>query len=130
MTLYGRSWHMYSPDHRHGQTPAVGDRLTTFGELLDRPGSEAIGEFHAASFSTGSPFVSGPYATGCVEVHTFSLRDGTIIGMGSTAGGNAEFAIVGGTGRYLGAGGSYVARQHQLDLGGDGSAEFRFTFTA
>ncbi len=128
LTLYGRSWRMYGTNHRHGETPMAGDRLTTYGELLDSSGGASIGEFHAASFSTGSSFVTGSYAIGSVEIHTFNLRDGTIIGMGASTGGNTVFAVTGGTGRYLGAAGSYVARQDPSDLGGDGSAEFRFTF--
>ena len=37
------------------------------------------------------------------------------------------FAIVGGTGKYLGVTGSYVARQNPLETGGDGTAEFTLT---
>ena len=34
------------------------------------------------------------------------------------------YAVVGGTGRYAGARGSYTARQHPQELEGDGTAEF------
>jgi hypothetical protein len=43
--------------------------------------------------------------------------------------GESVFAIVGGTGRYLGARGSYVARRLPVELGGDGSAAFTMTFS-
>jgi hypothetical protein len=129
LTLRGRTWHQYGPNHRPGEAPRVGDRRSTFGELLGAKSDTAIGEFHAAAMGTGSPFLSGPFAAGSIEFHTFNLPDGNILGMGSTAGGNSTFAIIGGTGRYLGVSGSYVARQHPFDLGGDGTAEFTFTFS-
>jgi hypothetical protein len=129
LTLRGRSWHQYGPNHRSGEAPRVSERLTTFGELLGADGATAIGEFHAATLGTGSPFLSGSFAAGSLEWHTFNLPDGNILGMGCSAGGNTTFAIIGGTGRYLGASGSYVARQHPFDLGGDGTAEFTFTFS-
>jgi hypothetical protein len=128
LTLYGRGWQHYGPDHHPGQTPVVGQRLTTYGELLGRRDGAPLGEFHAAHMGTGSPFLSGPYAVGSLEFHTFTLPDGAIMGMGVTTGDPAVFAIVGGTGRYEGASGSYVARQRPVDQGGDGSAHFVFTF--
>jgi hypothetical protein len=65
-------------------------------------------------------------------MHHFNLTDGTIIGMGTTQDfrdAESVHAILGGTGRYEGASGSYVARQSPLDLGGDGTAKFDFTIT-
>lgn len=128
LTLRGRSWHQYGPHHRPGDAPRAGDRRATFGELLGPDGKTVIGEFHAATLGTGSPFLPGPFATGNLEFHTFNLPDGSLLGMGCTAGGNATFAIIGGTGRYMGVSGSYVARQSPFDRGGDGAAEFSFTF--
>jgi hypothetical protein len=61
-------------------------------------------------------------AGGTIEVHTFRLRDGSLLGMGSTIDGESVFSIVGGTGRYAGARGSYVAQQRLRELGGDGTA--------
>ena len=88
---------------------------------------EAIGELHGASFNMGSPNVSGRYATGSVEFHTFALTDGTLIGMGVGVGDTSVFAVVGGTDRYLGASASYVARLRPFAQGGDGSTVFTFT---
>lgn len=34
--------------------------------------------------------------------------------------------MIGGTGRYAAARGSYSAHQHPQELGGDGTAEFKF----
>ena len=64
-----------------------------------------------------------------VESHAFRLPDGTIHGMGTADGADSVFAIVGGTGRYVGARGSYTARHMPIELGGDGSAAFTMTFT-
>ena len=41
-----------------------------------------------------------------------------------------SYAIVGGTGRYAGASGTYTARQSLRELGGDGTAEFTLNLTA
>ena len=75
----------------------------------------------------------GPGAHGSdterLELHTFKLRDGTIIGSGTSGALEGEFAILGGTGRYAGARGTYVARHNRRELGGDGTAEFRFQLT-
>jgi hypothetical protein len=127
MRLSGRSWQLYGTDHKTGRAPRTGERLTTFGELVDHASGESTGEFHAAILATASPFDHGQVATGSMEMHTFKLEDGTLIGMGTTAAGNESFAVVGGTGRYAGASGAYTAQQRPYDLGGDGSAEFDFT---
>ena len=53
-------------------------------------------------------------------------------GSGTTLPGVAdnEFAIVGGTGRYAGARGTYLARRDPLEFGGDGTASFEIDLTA
>jgi hypothetical protein len=94
------------------------------GELVDAEGT-SLGRFLGIStaFDATSP------GTSAVESHTFQLADGTLHGTGTAeAGGESVFAIVGGTGRYHGARGSYVARQMPVELGGDGSAAFTMTF--
>jgi hypothetical protein len=47
--------------------------------------------------------------------------------MGTSQGDEGTFAIVGGTGRYSGARGSYTARQSPIGRGGDGTAELIVT---
>ena len=64
-----------------------------------------------------------------MELHTFRLRDGTILGMGSTIDGESVFTITGGTGRYAGSRGTYVAQQRLREQGGDGTAEFIIELT-
>jgi hypothetical protein len=67
-----------------------------------------------------------------LEHHTFVLEEGTILGSGvGTHQLEPEdvFAIVGGTGRFAGASGTYLARQRHLEFGGDGAAEFAMTIS-
>jgi hypothetical protein len=128
LDLLGRNVHTLNEGRPFGQGPASGERTALSGELLDGRGA-LLGEFFASQTAFGSP---ADHASGVpvVETHTFRLADGTIHGMGTAAAdGDSVFAIVGGTGRYLGARGSYVARHMPIELGGDGSAAFTMTFT-
>ncbi len=132
LTLHGRQWHLTSTELKPGQLPDKGSRLLGRGELVDAPGATgtAIGEFHATSFGIDSPGRAGADGAATLEFHTFNLSDGTLMGSG-TARASLDaadvFAIVGGTGKYVGARGSYVARQQPLELGGDGTAQFTLT---
>lgn len=133
MALHGGEWRLTYPDRRRGVPPAPGERSASFGQLFSNPDrTEKAGEFYASSFQFGAPFGQGQFAANAMELHHFNLADGTIVGMGTVGGFHdtqSVHAIIGGTGRYDGAAGSYVARQSPLDLGGDGSADFTFTMT-
>jgi hypothetical protein len=86
---------------------------------------EVVGHFTAAHLTYQSPFAS---AASSLEIHTFTLKAGTIHGLGTvTRGAEGQFVVLGGTGRYTGVRGSYVARQSARELGGDGTAEFHLT---
>jgi hypothetical protein len=125
LRLYGRNFHLHAPARRVGQVPAKGDRHSAYGELLDRPNGRVVGHFTGAHLTHDSPFAA---AASSLEIHTFTLKDGTIHGLGTVArGAEGHFVILGGTGRYAGAQGSYVARQGSRELGGDGTAEFHLT---
>jgi len=128
LELYGRGWHIQSRDLAKGELPAAGDRMLVYGELLDRSDGDKVGDFFATYFGLYSPGRVDPLAS--LEQHTFNLSDGAIMGAGSTGPGlesQDEFAIVGGTGRYAGVRGTYIAVQSHQELGGDGSASFSFT---
>lgn len=125
LKLYGRNFHLHAPDHRAGQVPVKGERHSAYGELLGRPNGKVVGHFTAAHLTHDSPFAVGASS---LEIHTFALNDGTIHGLGTAArGAEGHFVILGGTGRYAGASGSYVARQSSRELGGNGTAEFHLT---
>ena len=126
--MHGRDWHIESRELVSGQLPRTGQRMLTTGELLDGPDGAKVGEFFGTYFSLNSGDRFGPLAS--IEHHTLKLPGGSIMGTGTTGDGlesEDEFAIIGGTGRYLGARGSYVARQSHYELGGDGTAVFTIT---
>lgn len=125
LRLYGRNFHLHAPSHVRGQVPAGGDRHSGYGELLSKPGGKVVGHFTAAHLTHQSPFAA---AASSLEIHTFTLKTGTIHGLGTvTRGAEGHFVILGGTGRFAGARGSYVAHQRLRELGGDGTAEFHLT---
>ena len=112
LSLEGSGWTM-------GARGADGSR-TARGELLLN--GEPAGAFFGRSLAPGEAAGS--------ELHTFSLADGTILGMGAAAAdpeAESAYAIVGGTGRYSGATGSYVLRQSPVEMGGDGTASVTMT---
>jgi hypothetical protein len=127
LRLYGQNFHLHAPSHRPGRIPANGERHNAYGELLDRRGGTVIGHFSAAHLTHDSPFTA---AVSSLEIHTFTLGDGTIHGIGSAVrGADGQFLVLGGTGRYAGIQGSYLAQQGTRELGGNGTAEFRLTLT-
>jgi hypothetical protein len=101
------------------------------GEIMDKPShGRKIGDFFATYYRINTPGKVAHQEPGSLELHTFVFPDGTIVGSGvASAGTNSEgqFAIIGGTGRYHGARGSYVARQSYRDFGGDGTATLTLT---
>jgi hypothetical protein len=124
LDLFGRHYHLHAPGRRAGELPRTGDRHTAYAELVDRPGGALVGDFTAAHLALDSPFAGAS----SLEIHTFNLADGTIHGLGSAArGADGHFVILGGTGRYAGATGSYLARRLPRELGGNGTAEFHLT---
>jgi hypothetical protein len=128
LRLYGRNLHLHAASHRAGEVPVKGDRHSAYGELLDRPNGKVIGRFDAAHLTQGSPFAA---VASSLEIHTFTLPDGTIHGLGlAPRGSEGHFVILGGTGRFAGVQGTYVATQRQRELGGDGTAEFHLTLAA
>lgn len=129
LRLYGSNWHLAAPGLRRGDPPKRGDQVSVSGALRLAPGDEQAGTFFSSVVHLDGPTGHGPYASAQLETHTFQLAEGTLIGIGTASmGGENVFSIVGGTGRFLGATGSYTARQSPLETGGDGTAEFILTF--
>ena len=131
LTVYGTGWRLAAPGLRRGDLPRRGDIVSVTGVLRTGPAAEPVGDFFATVMHLDGTAGHGPYAFAQQETHTFRLSGGTILGMGTnTIDGESVFAIVGGTGRFSGVTGSYVGRQSPLDVGGDGTAEFTFTFNS
>ena len=119
LVLYGRQWRLGSHTTEHGKAPRPDEPRTPKGVIVDGAGKD-LGTFKAAN-------VLG--FAGALQLQTFDLVDGTIVGVGAGGVHESPFAIIGGTGRYLGASGTYVGKQSPRELGGDGTAEFKLTFT-
>ncbi len=128
LVLHGRQWRIASQDLRRGHFPSTGIRMLASGEIVDKPSrGRKIGDFFATYYRLNTPGKVATHEPGSLEIHTFVFPEGTIVGTGVAPGaldGEGHFAITGGTGRYHGARGSYVARQSYADLGGDGTATF------
>jgi hypothetical protein len=130
MTVWGRQWHAASTGLAPGALPGRGDRLLVQGLLLDGPDGAEVGEFHGTLFGLSRPGHDGPGGLATLEQHIFTLDGGSIMGSGIATrdlGLVDEFAVVGGTGRFTGARGTYLARQSHWEFGGDGTAEITFT---
>lgn len=131
LELFGTGWHLHSADRVRGELPRNGDRLSMHGILLDAVDGQETGQFYSACFCPETPGRSGSFAGISLEMHTFTLAEGTImgIGLGGPLSSKANrFAIVGGTGRFTGIRGDYTAMQDPFELAGSGRAEFKFSF--
>jgi hypothetical protein len=105
---------------------APGDRAGAYAELLDENG-EPVGRFYATMTAVDDWDDDVALAQ---ELHTFQFADASLVGAGVSTldDENADtFAVIGGTGKYLGARGQYVASLRHADFGGDGSARFELT---
>jgi hypothetical protein len=120
VVLYGRDWRHAVHDGEPGKLPPATAVRTPSGRIVDARGIE-LGTFHAANLAGSGR---------ALQLQTFDLVDGTILGIGAAGIHESPFAIVGGTGRYVGVSGTYVASQSPRELGGDGTAEFTLTLTA
>jgi hypothetical protein len=129
LVLRARAITLQAPARKAGERIRPGDHGTLVGELVDARGRPQ-GRFYGSrlAFDSGLDRHSGADAS--VELHTFKLDGGTILGMGSTFPGESAFAIVGGTGRYAGARGSYEAVVRLRELGGDSTAHFVLKLSA
>ena len=98
-------------------------------ELLDGPEGRPVGEFFASGFQLETPFGPQPAAASNIELHTFRLGEDTLFGIGVPAPRLRErtHALLGGTGRFTGARGSYVERDVEGGAPGRGRVEFVVT---
>lgn len=118
----GRRLELHAPQLRLGDPDAVpglpgrATRLEGRAHLLDRAGKPA-GRFTSVVL---------PGSDAGVELHTFELEGGTLLGMGRAG----AFAVVGGTGSFARAQGAYALDHRAQHLGGDGSADFVIDLSA
>lgn len=129
LTLQGSDMRLSAPGLRRGDLPKRGDLTSVTGRLTVVGADESSGDFVGSVLHLDVGAAHGPYSSAQQETHTFHLADGTILGAGTTLlGRESVFVIIGGTGRYAGVSGTYSALQSPVDTGGDGTAEFTFTF--
>lgn len=121
--LYGHNWVLHRQDRKPGARLAPGERGSVYGDLVDEHGSR-VGSFYGSRMAVQSGLAGPVEADGSMELHTFKLEGGTLLGVGSSIDGESIFAIAGGTGTYAGMRGTYIAEQHLRELGGDGTAAF------
>ncbi len=126
LTVRGRDFHLLRAPSA-GPLPQRGDAGTASGALGDDAG-EVIGTFHGSRVAVDVPGAVGVDAPSALEWHSLNLPGGTIFGTGTSShsvDAGDTFAIVGGTGAFAGATGSYTAYLRHHELGGDGTAEFQ-----
>jgi len=125
--IRARGLRLNAPTFRKGRQPAPGERILVTAELVDATGETVVGQLYGEYVALGDNR-GGTGSPASLERHTFAFADGTLIGSGAATRDlttSDSFAIVGGTGRYAGATGTYTARQGPLQLGGDGTAEYQ-----
>jgi len=110
-TLVLRAQHLqvHVGGRRATRMPDSGEPAAAHGDLVDENGRR-MGELHVAVMPVHGPGLASA-ATGAMEWHTFLLEDGTILGSGTAGTEGGAFAIVGGTGRFAGARGTYTLRR-------------------
>jgi hypothetical protein len=113
MTLHAQRVAIEVVGQEPGRLPPVGAPFTARGAVVDGSGA-SLGNFTISPLPGGAPGL---------QLHTFELDGGTLMGIGLATGGDGTFAIIGGTGRYRGASGTYTAR---IGAGGNGRPTAQF----
>jgi hypothetical protein len=108
--------HLQAGGQEPGKLPPLDAPFGARGTVTDAAGT-AIGNFAITPV---------PGLSRGLQLHTFDLDGGTLLGMGVAKAGEGTFAIVGGTGRYEGASGSYAVRLSRDAGSRRASADFTF----
>jgi hypothetical protein len=91
---------------RHAETRGGADQRHAV--LVDHRGV-TVGHLAGTRLPLHSPF-GVPAAVSAIELHTLTLDGGTLLAQGALHGSAGTFHLVGGTGRFSGASGSYGFR--------------------
>jgi hypothetical protein len=111
LTFYSKSLRAHRPGQQPGKLPTPDGRLSRHGDLLDAPDGQKVGEFAATCFGSDHSWTMAGPAGSNLEIQTLHLPDGSLFGMGASSAEQNVHAILGGTGRFAGAKGSYVIRR-------------------
>lgn len=117
LALFVRDVRFSSTAARPGELPTGKVLSAPHGALVDHSGA-VLGTFSGGLL---------PGSSGQIGFQRFVFAGGTLIGMGSGNLADEEYAVVGGTGQYAGAIGTYTTRLQPGTRGRD--AEFRFNVT-
>lgn len=108
LLIHGADWRVVRPGVAPGTLPPAGSAALPMGRLVDTDGTE-LGRFDSSSMPTSGAGT---------QLHRLLFADGTITAVGPATTGDAEYAVVGGTGRYAHASGSYHLQQRPAPSGG------------
>jgi hypothetical protein len=106
--IHGAGWRTVWPGVKPGSHPPMGAPRLPHGHLVDAHGAH-VGAFEASLMPTSG--------TGS-HMHRLELADGTLTAVGPATFDDATFAVIGGTGRFAGASGSYHLVQRPAASGG------------
>lgn len=115
MTLRTERVRIESVGQQPGMLPPVDRPFAARGVVTDATGA-ALGSFAITPLPGAA----------ALQLHSFELDEGTLLGLGVSTAGEGTFAVIGGTGRYQGVTGSYTARVGADASGRLASAEFKF----
>lgn len=103
---------------------------TGSGDLTLESGGPRVGTFSSSGLGQGHP-LHGLEAAPPLELQTFTLAEGTLFGLGAKGrDGERTCAVLGGTGRFASASGTYVERPASGADVARGAIEFVFTLKA
>jgi hypothetical protein len=130
LRLYGRRRAAMRSPRGDGLTRAT--HVISSGDLLEGPGGDVVGSFHTNALCLATPLGPTLAAPSNIEFHTFALESGTLFALaaGPSAGGLGSGAVIGGTGRFEGARGSYVGQPPSSGPQERGAVEFIFNLSA
>jgi hypothetical protein len=115
LTFYATSLRAHRTGQQPGKLPTPNGRLHRHGDLLDAPDGKKVGQFAATSLGPDGSFGAGGPTGMNLEIQTLQLVDGCLFGMGTGPEEQNVHAILGGTGRFAGAKGSYVIRSQTAE---------------
>lgn len=118
MTLQAQRVRIESIGQQPGVLPPVDRPFAAHGVVTDANGA-ALGSFAITPLPGAA----------ALQLHSFELDGGTLLGLGASTAGEGTFAVIGGTGRYQGVTGSYTARVGTDPSGRQASAEFKFNLS-
>ena len=97
---------------RAGVAQDAHQHAVSSGDLLDAAGKETIGSYHTNGFCLETRLGSPLPSESNIAFQTFVLAEGSLFGLGGgpSPDGDRTCAVLGGTGRYAGAQGTYVER--------------------